>query len=291
MGAFKKLQFREAPNSTLEDIAEKLGGEIDGDFILCPSPGMPRNDRSCMVRVDPANVSSIFIYHCDGPERRAYAHVRELIGAQEDAYAVHQKLRNADRALEIWEESVPAPGTLVERYLHRRAIIVPIPEVLRFHPKLWAEGGWHPAMVAGVSGPDGIVRAIHRTFLDQARAWKATVKAPKKTLGSVIGGAIRFVSASDTVILAEGIETALSVLQETGRPTWSALSAGGLSAVRLPPSMRRVVIAADNGEIGHKAAFGAARKYRGLGLIASVARPRLKDFNDDLMEGGNVHHK
>jgi hypothetical protein len=51
-----------------------------------------------------------------------------------------------------------------------------------------------------------------------------------------------------------GIETALSVLQATGKPVWACLGTSGLKAVILPPEVKTVVIAADADEAGEKAA-------------------------------------
>ena len=58
------------------------------------------------------------------------------------------------------------------------------------------------------------------------------------------------------IAVAEGIETALSFQQETNIPTRAAISAPGMKAIMLPPEVRAVVIAADNGAAGEEAAAG-----------------------------------
>jgi putative DNA primase/helicase len=75
--------------------------------------------------------------------------------------------RNGDYAMQLWKESEPATGTIVETYLASRGITIPIPAALRFYPGLkHPDGGVWPAMVALVTrGVDGGPLAIHRTFL------------------------------------------------------------------------------------------------------------------------------
>jgi phage/plasmid primase-like uncharacterized protein len=58
----------------------------------------------------------------------------------------------------------------------------------------------------------------------------------------------------EQLAVAEGIETALSVMQITKLPTVAALSAAGMRSLRWPPPVRRLWIAADNDEAGLKAA-------------------------------------
>lgn len=99
----------------LEAYAALLGGEVDGDFILCPSPGRLADDRSCWVRID--GRGQPYIYDCEGSLGAAYRFVRERLklappkpGSDNSAFA-----RN------ILSETVPTAGTLVEKYLRARA--------------------------------------------------------------------------------------------------------------------------------------------------------------------------
>jgi DNA primase len=100
---------------------------------------------------------------------------------------------------------------------------------------------------------------------------------------------VRLAQAGDELVLAEGIETALSVLQATGKPVWACLSTSGLKAVILPPEVNTVIIAADGDEAGEKAAKEAARRFYLEGREVKIARPPAgMDFNDLLMKPGNV---
>jgi putative DNA primase/helicase len=189
-------------------------------------------------------------------------------------------------ALETWEASEPAAGNPAERYLcHGRGVEIPLPEALRFHPGLkHPSGNVYPAMVALVThGVSGTPCAIHRTFLAPDGTTKAPVAPQKMSLGPCKGGVIRLASATDLVMVAEGIETALSVMQAKKWPTWAALSASGFRTLDFPAEIKRVIVLADGDHSGEVAAKHAAYRWCREGRQVSIARPpRGSDFNDVL---------
>ncbi len=93
---------------------------------------------------------------------------------------------------------------------------------------------------------------------------------------------MRLVPAEDELVLAEGIETGLSVLQASGKPVWACLSTSGLKSVLLPPEVKTVTIAADGDDAGLKAAYAAAENWTKAGRTVRVAVPPDpgSDFND-----------
>jgi hypothetical protein len=196
---------------------------------------------------------------------------------------------NGEFALRIWNECAPAHGTPVETYLASRGITIPIPETIRFHGRLkYPGGGFWPAMVALVERGKNAV-AIHRTYLRHDGSGKAPVPdGAKKMLGPCVGGAVRLSPPGYTLVVGEGIETCLSVLQASGKPTWAALSTSGLKGLELPDVARDIVIATDADEAGEAAACEAGRKWRDAGLVVRIARPAgsFRDFNDMLKSGG-----
>ena len=121
---------------------------------------------------------------------------------------------------------------------------------LLFHPDLtyWDTRTGYPA-VAIVHDAEGEKIAIHRTYLAPDGPAKADVPKPRMMLGSVMGGAVRLgdIGEHGVVGLAEGIETALSVMQACpALPVWAALSSGNMEQVVLPPEIKRVVLLADH---------------------------------------------
>jgi phage/plasmid primase-like uncharacterized protein len=142
-------------------------------------------------------------------------------------------------------------------------------------------------MVGGVSRwPGRTVTGIHRTFLNEDGSGKASVRPDKMMLGECAGGALRLAAAGPLLVVTEGIETALSVMQAIELPTWAALSAVGLERLLLPelPLASEVIIAADEDARGLQAAARAAARWIREGRRVRVARPAsgLNDFNDVL---------
>jgi putative DNA primase/helicase len=191
-------------------------------------------------------------------------------------------------AVSVWKECQPSAGTLVEAYLRSRGISVPNPPTIRYHHGLkhTATGLMLPAMVAAVQAPDRQIKGIHRTFLKVDGTDKAPVSEPRLSLGTLTGGAVRLAAADPDkpLLVAEGIETALSAMQASGLPAWAALSTSGIKSLELPAEITTVTICADNDDngAGIKAAEAAAQRWIGEGRSVRIAMPERAgtDFND-----------
>ncbi len=203
-----------------------------------------------------------------------------------------QESPNQPLALDIWEKSRPAAGTPVETYLRYRGINTPVPASIRYNPgvKYTPSNLYLPCMVAAVQGPDRRITGIHRTFIRDDGQGKAHVAEPRMTLGPISGGAVRLAHAGPKLIVAEGLETSLSVQEATGLPVWAVLSASNFMGLVLPalPMAAEIVIAADNDKIknGKRAGLDAAEKAAALWVsqgrkvwIAQPPKPGT-DFND-----------
>ena len=198
-----------------------------------------------------------------------------------------------EAARRLWRRCRPVDGSHAERYLHARGLARCRFAALRYHPELrYREGPTVrrlPALVAAVTGGDGRVFGVQRTWLDPRRPAKADVADPRKALGRVYGLAVRFgVPVDDAaLVVGEGIETVLSLM--TAVPeirAAAALSAGSLGAFAPPPGLARLVIARDNDEDGALAAERLARRCARAGVAATVVVPAGNDFNDDLVDFG-----
>ncbi|MCQ8279911.1 toprim domain-containing protein [Acetobacteraceae bacterium KSS8] len=214
-------------------------------------------------------------------------------------------------AMRIWLGCKPGlRGTPVDHYLSARGIALAelgrAPGAVRFHPELWnteSRRSW-PAMVAAISGPSGSMLAIHRTWLATGSdgAWaKAPLNNPKMTLGRYAGGTIRLARGStrkplaqapegERVILAEGIETGLSVaLACPELRVLAAISLSNMGRVELPATVREIVIAGDNddgNETAQKALQAAIDRFLEQGRTVRIAIPSIAgaDWNDVLRD-------
>ena len=124
----------------------------------------------------------------------------------------------------------------------------------------------------------------HFTFLQDGGTDAPVAKAAgdhcKLTLGQLRHGGVwlsPFEQIGTQLAVAEGIETALSVMQITKLPTVAALSAAGMRSMRWPPQVRRLWIAADNDEAGLKAAEVLLGRALRAGLQAHIKVPARAD--------------
>lgn len=164
-----------------------------------------------------------------------------------EAEALRRKL---EKARKIWEETQPAAGTPVARYLKSRGLGgMPIPDVLRYHPNLWHPFARraYPGMVGGVLDDRGNLLGIHRTYLRPDGAGKIAGDQAKIQLGACHGGHLRLAEPLNGRIgVAEGIETALSVTKANPNlPCWAAMSLTNMGAP-VPHWISEVVLCADN---------------------------------------------
>ena len=220
-------------------------------------------------------------------EARAFLYIPPVPVA--DGTHTYDRIEAARR---LWQRCRAIDGTHAESYLHARGLARCRFPALRFHPSLmYRDGGGVrrlPALVAAVTGTDGAVTGVHRTWLDPSRLAKAPVARPRKALGRVHGHAVRFgTPATDTLLVGEGIETVLSLV--TAMPETvaaAALSAGSLGAFAPPAGLARLVIARDNDVEGARAGVGALVIVPEGGVGALVIVPEGGDFNDDLVALG-----
>ena len=198
-----------------------------------------------------------------------------------------------EAARRLWRRCRAIEGTHAEKYLRARGLARCRFAALRFHPELrYREGSSVrrlPALVAAVTGDDGAVLGVQRTWLDPRSPAKAGVAHPRKALGRIFGRAVRFGRPADgaSLLVGEGIETVLSLVTAVPAITAAAaLSAGSLGAFAPPPGVTRLVIARDNDTEGEQAAMRLARRCARAGVAALVLVPEGGDFNDDLFALG-----
>lgn len=211
--------------------------------------------------------------------------------AQRKAEQHKDAVKRAAQAQRLWQEAQPIGGTLAETYLRGRGITCPLPDTLRFHGTCWhgATATRLPAMIARVDGGTGF--ALHRTYLCRDGR-KAPVEPAKAMLGAVQGGAVRLTGAQGPLVVAEGIETALSLasgLLRTPATIWAALSTSGIRGLRLPDHQGRLTIAPDGDTAGREAANTLAARAHALGWqVSLLPAPEGRDWNDILTMKGDA---
>jgi DNA primase len=191
-----------------------------------------------------------------------------------------------DEAASIWQAAEEPEGSVAHAYLRMRGITIALPSSLRSACLPLGRRPPMPALVAAVSTLAGQVCGIQRTFLSDDPLGKARLPGDKVkfSLGRVLGGAIRLGHAARSLIVTEGLEDGLTLLQQLGRPVWVSAGAGMLPGMQLPDIVEAVVIGADNDEAGTNAAQKAAEAFHASGRRVRIMRPTTgyKDFNAEL---------
>jgi putative DNA primase/helicase len=284
-----------------ETIAKALAGRRAGGGWIARCPA--HEDRKPSLSITEAKGGKVLVRcHAGCEQARVIAALRSRglwIGNSPRRFArsaphvagAHRQGRDeaqrSKAALAIWQSATPPNGTLVGTYLISRGLCLPPPPTLRFHRGLkHPSGGIWPAMLALVTrGVDDKPLAIHRTFLARDGQGKAPMEPAKMMLGPCAGGAVRLGPNSECIMIAEGIETALSAMQATGQTAWAALSTSGLRTLDLPDDVREVIVLADGDEPGEAAARDCALRWKREGRRVRIARPpQGMDFNDMLLD-------
>ncbi|MDG1117230.1 MAG: toprim domain-containing protein [Flavimaricola sp.] len=206
--------------------------------------------------------------------------------AQREAEQRAEAEKRAAQAKRLWQEAQPIAGTVAETYLRGRGITCDLPPTLRFHGACWhgptAKRG--PAMVAAVQGAG--LPAVHRTYLRADGSGKADIEPAKAMLGNVQGGAVRLADGPSRLVVAEGIESGLSLLcglLDGPATVWAALSTSGLRGLQLPTQAGRLTIGTDGDKPGRNAAHALAERAHALGWQVGILDPgNGADFNDIL---------
>ena len=294
---------------TARDLTLNLGGRWCGSYgtAACPvcQPSR-RRDQHALTLSDGRD--GRLLAHC----KRAGCDFRDILSATPGSYTPDpaavaayeaerkaQAEKKAKQARAIWDETQPIGGTPAETYLRGRGITCDLCDVLRFHPACWHPTAKRfPAMVARIDGGDGF--AVHRTYLRPDGSGKADAEPAKAMLGAASGGAVRLTGGSRRLVVAEGIETALSLacgLLDGPATIWAALSTSGIRGLHLPRIAQiariaraaELIVAPDGDAPGRAAAVALADQAHALGWrVSTLEAPEGCDFNDLLTEKGDA---
>ena len=231
-----------------------VAGDLDGArgrslYVRLAGPGTPGKFTDCATGQH-GDLLDLIRHRSRAPTLRAALDEARAFLALPAAPAAGEgdSYDAAEAARRLWRRCRAIDGTHAERYLHARGLARCRFAALRFHSELrYREGSTVrrlPALVAAVTGDDGAVTGVQRTWLDARSPARAGVATPRKTLGRVYGRAVRFgtvpADGLASLVVGEGIETVLSVV--TAMPditAAAALSAGSLGAFAPPPGVAR----------------------------------------------------
>ena len=253
---------------TAEDIANGLGGRKSGANWQARCPAHDDKTPSLSLR-DGDHGRPIF--HCFGGCSQ-----REVIDAliSRGLWPDHGERRewrlppirpkprrqepdNGIIAARVWRESVDAKGSWAEEYLIGRGLKLPDDaevrcRTLRLHPACWfPDGTKAPALIAAFTQIETVVP--RNPFFDPPvtaiRRIRGRGGDNKAMLGPVTGKAIMLSPwwhVTDTLHIAEGVETSLALYGEGVRPIWAAGSKGAIERFPVIDRVKTLRIFADN---------------------------------------------
>lgn len=191
------------------------------------------------------------------------------------------KRNMAELAARLWSRSMALEGSIAERYLvEGRGLKTTFPPTLRYLPP---EGGY-PATLIGAFGlvaerEPGVllcpkhVTAVHLTALSE----DGRTRISKRMIGPVSGQPLVIAPPSDGLglVIAEGIEDALSFHQATGLGAWAAGSAAHMGKLGnvVPDYVECVTLSEDDNAAGREACakLGQALIARGFDVLVARA--------------------
>ena len=207
-------------------------------------------------------------------------------------------LRWSSRAEALWQQCGPIEGTIGATYLEHRHCALPPSDEVRFHPSAhhWPTKSRRPALIARITDAgSNAPLSLHFTFLAPDGNSKAPVDQPKLLLPGHVkqGGVIRLTDDAEVTTglgIAEGCETALSVMAAGWRPVWAAIDAGNLGSLEVLEGIECLTVFADNDAAGIRAADRVAEKWSTAGREVRICIPPRpeSDWNDINDIPGNI---
>lgn len=200
-------------------------------------------------------------------------------------------------ARRLFAAAVPIANTPAETYLRRARGItcsLSVP-AMRFHPRCYHLNDTTrmelPAIIAAITDNAGDITGVQRLYLAPGGLDKAAIDEPKRSLGDVLGNAIRIGSSNHVLAVGEGLETMLSVrsLMPT-MPVAACTSANHLALFVPPPGLKRLYIAHDHGKAGVAAADKLAATAATLGIDVRLLSPPGNDDWNSALRCFSVQH-
>jgi len=149
-------------------------------------------------------------------------------------------------------------------------------------------------LIARISGADDCLTAVEVTYLEPNGLLPTGLRLARKTVGQIPpGAAVRLSPAAEDMLVGEGVVTTLSAMDRFGLPGWALMAANNLAAWRPPAFVRRVLIAADRGQVGEAAAMRLRHRlvHDGLDVEVSWPEPPFGDWNEVAVEAASQRRR
>jgi putative DNA primase/helicase len=289
---------------TAADLIHALGGDLRNGMCRCPC----HDDRTPSLHI--SDVGGKLFWHCHAgcsqetllaefQRRGFFSSVGEYKMNRETAEA-RDKRREATekendrffKGVNILRVAAYSKEPPPEAYFRSRGL-GSVPKNARVLPTERASQltGWaFPAVVFPITDGEFLTGA-HVTFLTEdgvANARGANGKSVRLTFGLVKRGYIIFGPSNPDkpLLVAEGVESALSAAVLTDLPAIAAISAGNMAAINPPPCSELIICGDDDASgTGRKAAEAAAAQWAHSGRKVRIAIPTdHKDWNDVLRD-------
>jgi hypothetical protein len=265
---------------TLQDLSRGKA-EANVPCPLCSASRKPANRNKPVLRIwnKSDDFATFRCQHCDAhgyafansrsPHNSIDDEVADVIAAFKTPTVAPTKQEPDKDKLKmlraLWRRSVPARGTVVETYLRNRSCWVHS-ETIRFLP---ARHGYEPALIVPFGLPTepepsvldittANIHGVQLTKLKPDGSGKADVETKKMTLGQCVGYPIVLAPPNDllALVIAEGVEDALTAHVATDRGAWASGGAGRLPALadKVPRFIEHVTIMTDDDNVGRKGA-------------------------------------
>lgn len=276
-------------------LMKRLGGFWRGASGMCCCPAHDDRTPSLSVRIGDTRLLFKCFAGCDTRDvLRAIGRLDpNALDAKGDGNAAEHFQADQwlqQRARELWRSSRPTNRTIAETYLRNRSIDITL-DCLHFsHRTPLGKGAmavFRPAMLAAVTDDSGLL-GVQRTFLDPRGRRARDLRFPRRMLGHPCRGAVRLVPATDTLGIAEGVETAISAMILLGIPVWAALGNERFPHLSIPEAVSRLILLPDNDHAGRLAVRLATDAHNAPGRHIDTIWPwgGRNDWNDVLRAGG-----
>lgn len=193
------------------------------------------------------------------------------------------ELERAAAARGIWDEAEPIAGvSAVQGYLASRCLESGSNE-LRFHPRTPWLAQVRPCLLASYRSVDtDNITGIVRILLDEPESWP---KSQRKMLRVVRRAAVKLVPVTDTLAVAEGVETAIAANMLGHGPAWALGSAGAVANLPVLPGVERLILLQENNEASSNAVDSCGRRWLRAGRRVRRVKPEqgCDDLNDELI--------